>query len=239
MKLLHLYHDIMNLYGDYANVLAMQRILQNSGETVEVDRLSLGSEARLDQYDFIFIGSGTERNQKVVLEDIRRFRDDLKRCMDGGKVMLFTGNSFELLGKTVTDADGRVYDGLGLFGFTSEEQNKTRMTADAVFGCGFLDSELVGFVNKCSRCRGIEEPLFEVKLGLGNCDNDKGEGVRAENLFGTHLTGPVLMKNPHFLIYLASLILNRAPSEDGMEFVKAGFEVTLSELKKRMEKENN
>ena len=31
MKLLHLYHDIMNLYGDYANVSALKRILEQSG----------------------------------------------------------------------------------------------------------------------------------------------------------------------------------------------------------------
>ena len=31
MKLLHLYHDIMNLYGDYANILALERMLKNNG----------------------------------------------------------------------------------------------------------------------------------------------------------------------------------------------------------------
>ena len=36
MKILHLYHDIMNLYGDYANVSAMKRVLEKSGEEVTV-----------------------------------------------------------------------------------------------------------------------------------------------------------------------------------------------------------
>ena len=60
MKILHLYYDIMNLYGDYANVSAMQRILEKSGEDCTVDRLSLGDNAVLSDYSFIFIGSGTE-----------------------------------------------------------------------------------------------------------------------------------------------------------------------------------
>ena len=56
MKLLHLYHDIMNLYGDYANVSALKRILEQSGEDVIVDKLSFGDIADLSQYDFIFVG---------------------------------------------------------------------------------------------------------------------------------------------------------------------------------------
>ena len=73
MKILHLYHDIMNLYGDYANVSALKRILEYSGEDVAVDRVSLGSDAVLGEYDFTYIGSGTERNQKTVLKDIEKY----------------------------------------------------------------------------------------------------------------------------------------------------------------------
>ena len=55
MKLLHLYYDIMNLYGDYANVSAMKRILEKSGEQVTVDRLTLGDSVDFSQYDFVYI----------------------------------------------------------------------------------------------------------------------------------------------------------------------------------------
>ena len=67
MKILHLYHDIMNLYGDYANVAAMRRMLEKSGENVTVDRLSLADTAVLEDYDFIYIGSGTENKSMAVL----------------------------------------------------------------------------------------------------------------------------------------------------------------------------
>ena len=30
MKILHLYHDIMNLYGEYANVSALKRMLEKN-----------------------------------------------------------------------------------------------------------------------------------------------------------------------------------------------------------------
>ena len=235
MKILHLYHDLMNLYGDYANVLALQRLLNNNGIETVIDKLSVSDSAKLSDYDFIYIGSGTERNQKLVLEDLRKYKDELKKCIDNGKVILMTGNSFEMLGKSLTDSGGKTVEGLGFFNFASVEQNKTRVTGDVIYSCDFLTQPLVGFVNKCSEIRGIEKPLFSVQMGLANFDGDKSEGIRKNNLFGTHLTGPVLIKNPHFLAYLAEIILGRAPQTDYLTFERAGFDVTLGELKKRME----
>ena len=233
MKLLHLYHDIMNLYGDWANVAAMKRILEDSGEEVTVDKLSLGNNAALSDYDFIFIGSGTEKNQRVVLDDFKKYTDELKSCVEGGKVILMTGNSFEMLGKTITDCMGKEYEGLGLFDFTVTEQNKNRRTADQIAASDFLTRPLVGFINKCSEINGVESPLFNVTMGLGNSDGDKKEGVYRNNLFGTHLTGPVLIKNPHFLSFLAEKVLGRAPESDWMVHERAGYDITLRELRKR------
>ena len=237
MKILHLYHDFLNLYGDYANVSAMERILKNSGEAVEVDRLSLGGSVDFSEYDFIYIGSGTERNLRVALEDFKKYETALKEYIESEKAALFTGNSFEMLGASLTDCSGNTVEGLKLFDFTCVEQNKTRNTADVIFGCDFLDKPLVGFVNKCSEIKGIRSPLFSVKMGLSNCGGDKYEGVRENNFFGTHLTGPVLIKNPHFLTYLAEIILGKTPESGYLKHERAGFEVTLSELKKRMNAE--
>ena len=233
MKLLHLYHDIMNLYGDYANIAAVKRILEKSGEAVTLDRRTLGDDARLLDYDFVFVGAGTERNLRVVLEDMRRFAEDIKAYIDSGKVLLMTGNSFEALGKSLTAADGSTVEGLGVFDFTSAEQNKTRVTGDVIFTCDFLTQPLVGFVNKCSEVRGIGQHLFAVKAGIGDFEGETREGVREKNFFGTHLTGPVLIKNPHFLVYLAEKLLGRAAETNYLTLERAGFNVTYSELSKR------
>ncbi len=241
MKLLHLYHDIMNLYGDYANISALERIFKNSGVEYTADKLSFSDSPAFEEYDFIYIGSGTERNRNVVLEDIRKYADGLKAFIDSGKPVLMTGNSFEMLGKTITGANGKTIDGLGIFDFAVTEQNRTRTTGDAIFTAGFLDKPLVGFINKCSEIEGISEPLFSVKMGLGNKNDGDTEGIRKNNFFGTHLTGPVLIKNPHFLVYLARLIAgeNTEIKTDRLKYENAGYEITLSELTKRMNSESH
>lgn len=240
MKLLHFYYDIMDLYGDYANISALERLFKNSGTECTVDKLSFTDNPSFDDYDFIYIGSGTERNRNVVMEDIRKYTDSLKAFIDSGKPVLMTGNSFEMLGKTITDAEGKVHEGLGIFDFAVTEQNRTRTTGDAVFTADFLEKPLVGFINKCSEMDGISEPLFSVKMGLGNKNDGETEGIRKNNFFGTHLTGPVLIKNPHFLVYLAELIagskLNIADGQ--LRYENAGYDITLSELTKRMNSES-
>ena len=258
MKILHLYHDIMNLYGEYANVSALERMLEKSGEKFTTDRLTLFDNADLGDYDFIYIGSGTEKNQKLVLQDFKKYKDFLVEYINSGKVILMTGNSFEMLGKTITDSDGKVYDGLGIYDFTVTEQNKRRITGDIVYTSDILTKPIVGFVNKCSeiKCdyndyhngthaipsednKFLEKPLFTVKYGLGNCEGSKEEGLRNHNLFATHVTGPIMIKNPHFLEYIALQISKNTdgfkPCTDYLDYERAGYEITLGELTKRFE----
>lgn len=230
MKILHLYYDIMNLYGEYGNVSILERVLNQSGADCAVVKKSLGDDVDFSDCDFVYIGSGTERNQKLVLEDLKKHADSLKEYIDNGKPALFTGNSFEMLGKSITDCDGEEYGGLELFGFTTREQNKTRMTADAIFDSEFLDRLLVGFVNKCSEIFGIENHAFTVRRGLADNESVSFEGVKYNNFIGTHLTGPVLVKNPHFCEFFARLILEKEPNTDCLELAKNGYEVTLREL---------
>lgn len=242
MKILHLYYDIMNLYGEYGNVCAVERIMQKSSVECEVDKITLGGNAELGEYDFIYMGSGTESNQKLVLKDFAKYKEQLKNCIENGKVILMTGNSFEMLGKSITDCEGHSYEGLGIFDFATVEQNKKRVTGDAIFSAEVTDKPLVGFINKCSETNGINAPLFNVKMGISNNSNSEYEGVHLNNFFGTHLTGPVLIKNPYFLAYIAELIMADSAdfeaATDYLTYEKAGYEVTLRELTNRLENYN-
>lgn len=235
MKILHLYHDIMNLYGEYANVAALERMLKKNDVPYEIDKLSVGDELHIMNYDFIYVGSGTESNQKYILEHLRVYKEDLKSYIEAGKMLLMTGNSFEILGKELKDAKGKIYEGLGIFAFTVTEQERVRNTADAIFTMEGQAKPLVGFINKCSSISGIDAPLFQVKMGLGNETKGTTEGICYQNFYGTHLTGPILIKNPYFLMNLAKDLCGKEMDGDYLTYEKAGYEITLRELNKRLE----
>lgn len=202
MKILHLFHDLMNLYGEYANALALQRALSEAGKPAEIEKLSIGDDIRVLDYDYIYIGSGTERNQKVALEHLRPYAEQFKQALENGKVILATGNSFEMFGEKITDRYGREYDGLKLFDFTVKESD-VRIVEDVK--AEFEGKSVIGFINKSSEIEGITHPLFVIKQGVGNCKGQSSvEGIHRGGFYGTHIIGPLLIRNKHFAEQLCS-----------------------------------
>lgn len=207
MKILHLFHDLMNLYGEYANTLALQKALSEKGRAAEIEKLSIDDAFDFSEYDFIYIGSGTEKNQKVALEYLRPYTEQLKTALDGGKLILATGNSFEMFGEKITDRNGKAHEGLKLFGFTVTE-GAERIVEDV--NAEFEENKVVGFINKASNIEGIEKPFFVIKQGVGNSDRSPNvEGIRQGGFYGTHIIGPLLMRNKCMADWFADLLIER------------------------------
>lgn len=234
IKLLHIYDDLMNLYGEYANIAVLQRYLTDLGHSVRVDTLSLYDDRDISGYDFYYMGSGTESKQKLALSQLMKYRDTLKAVAEQGSVLLFTGNSFELLGATITDAEGKEYEGLHFADFTTVE-GKRRIVGDALAVDG--DDLLVGFINKCSKTSGIETPLFTMKMGFGNEKDRSAEGFRLKNCFGTHLTGPILVKNPSMLRKIAALLVGELSETVRYESMERAYRTNMEALKQRLAQE--
>lgn len=241
IRIIHFYPDLMGLYGSYANVLVLKRRLEGLGNAVTVETVVPGREADIAHADFLFMGAGTERSQKAALADFVRFGGAVKAAAENGTAMLFAGTAMELLGRTVTDAGGKVYDGIGLAGFTSV-QGKKRFVEDVYGVTALFPEAVVGFMNKCSVITGVETPLLDsLSLGFGNDGEKKPEGFHWKNVFASELTGPILVKNPRLLDAVVEAIYRQRgealPEERPVDqWAEDGYAITAEQLKLRCEK---
>ena len=220
LTILHLYPDMMDLYGEYANLAVLRRRLEALGVSVTAAGCAPEDAPDFASADLIYMGAGTERRQKYALTALLPHADALKAAAERGAAVLFTGNAMETLGASVTDASGKVWQGLGL--------------------PVLWDAPAVGFMNKCSTTRGIAAPLFSrLTLGFGNEAEHGAEGYVSGNVFATHITGPVLVKNPAFLDFLTRRLFEcrgwDLPEElPPLPHQREAYAVTLSELQKRI-----
>ena len=235
IKILHLYYDIMNLYGEYGNLVILEDRIKEQGFSVSVDKKSINDEITFNDYDFIYIGCGTEKNQHVVLEHLKNYKDELKVYIEEGKVILATGNSYEMFGKVIDSEEG-----LGIFDF-EVLRTPDRITSDVIYKSIILQNETVGFVNKMSNIVHNLNPFYEVVFGVGENEKNDHEGVKYKNFYGTYVLGPILVRNPEFLKYLVNLICTKRDTAFKMvDYIHdnedRGYKLVLEELRKRMHK---
>ena len=237
LNILHFYPDLMSLYGSYANLAVLSRTLEKMGNTVTITYVEMGDEADIEGADFIFMGAGTEKRQKFALADFMRHGDEVKKAAESGTAMLFCGTAMELLGKAILDEAGKEYSGIGLGGFTAKQQVR-RIVEDVYGHTALYDAPVVGFMNKSSILTGVETPLLTaLDLGFGNEAEHGAEGFRCKNVIGSHLTGPILAKNPRLLETVITAIYAKrgveCPAIPQDEWAEQGYAVTARELKAR------
>lgn len=237
MKLYHIFPDLMNLYGDYGNLVVLQKALEDAGQETEVVKLQPGQETDFADAAFLYMGPGTEPARNAALEHLRPLKDALANAILTHQVpALFTGNAWFLLGQSLTLSGGETLEGLGLFGYTTKE-SQNRYTGDAIAAPGAegLPSQpAVGFLNRCDTVQNIETPLFSLEMGKGNDGQAPAEGFVQGAFHATHLIGPLLVKNPHFLNYFVSLITGTSPIPIGETSHPAlSYQVTLQALRQR------
>ena len=237
LNLIHFYPDLMSLYGSYANLSVLSQTLEKMGNAVTITYVEMGDEADIEGADFLFMGAGTEKRQKFALEDFVRHGDEVKKAAEKATPMLFCGTAMELLGKTIFDEHGREYTGIGLGSFTAKQQTK-RIGEDVYGTTSLYNDAVVGFMNKSSLLTGVETPfLTATALGFGNETKSGAEGFLCKNVIGSHLTGPILAKNPRLLERVIAAIYEKrgenCPAIPKDTWAEQGYAVTARELKNR------
>lgn len=228
IKILHLFPKLLSLYGEYGNVAVFANELRKAGNSVTVDSWENG-ELTLD-YDFIYIGSGTEDNLLEAVKRLAPHADTIKASVKD-TVWLATGNAMTLFGKTVTRGDSTI-PALNVFGYTTAIHNGKRYLGDALTA-----ENMIGFINTSSVYDGITAPLFHLVLNakLGNDKTAAADGIHADKFYGTQLIGPVLVKNPHFMEKIAAEITGERLTLSPDSNIRKAYEISLNELKKRLQ----
>lgn len=232
IKILHLYYDFMNLYGEYGNIRILEHHFKEMGIEVEVSQKTLGEIVDWMEYDFVYMGCGTEKNQMVVLEDLLPQKEKIKQYIEANRFALFTGNSFELLGKKIDEKEA-----LGIFDF-EVTKTKDRITSDVILTSKYFSKKVVGFINKMANITHNQNPLFEVEFGIGENENKDFEGIKYKNVYGTYVSGPLLVRNPEVLKVLIEGICKNKDKNFKAEMKtyeneEKGYALVLEELTKR------
>lgn len=212
----HLYPDLLDLYGDRGNVVALQARCRWRGIETEVQSLSLGDDLDLAKLDILFIGGGSDREQSILVQDLQRREHELRRAVETGLVVLAICGGYQLLGKYYQTGGGEKIPGLGILDLWTVAGSKRLIGNVVVDHClkGLAAERLltlVGFENHSGKTYlGPEvKALGKVRHGFGNNGEDGTEGVRYRNVFGTYLHGPLLPKNPHLADLLLQLAMQR------------------------------
>jgi hypothetical protein len=209
IHIVHLYYDLLNLYGESGNVKALKYQLEQQGLTPVIHFKTIDDEINFKDYDVIYMGAGTEDNLELVREDILKYQKQIKKEIEKNKIFLITGNALNLFGTSIKK-DKKKNLALSIFDFSVLEEN--RKMDECYMECDFLNNGIIGFQNQCTVIKNNKYPMFDVKRGIGT-----KEGVHYKNFYGTYVIGPILVRNPELLIYFTKEIMKSKKIKDFKE----------------------
>ena len=209
IKILHLYPDLLNLYGDRGNIECMRRRLLWRGIDAEVITHTCDDGALdISDIDIVFLGGGSDREQKIVCSRLLEHKKELHDYVEDGGVLVAVCGGYQLLGRYYKLEDETI-EGLSILDIYTE-QGKGRLIGNIVLEADFLDQRIVGFENHGGRTYiGSHKPLGRVLSGYGNEEKSGAEGVVYKNVIATYLHGPLLPKNPALCDHILAAALRR------------------------------
>ena len=210
INVLHLYYDLLNLYGENANTRCIKRALELNKIKVNVDLKSIGDKIDFKKYDLIYIGSGSEEDLLLALDDIKTRKEELKKYIEDDKYLILTGNAMDLFGEYI-ETDKRT-NALGIFKYQTKFINESifeNASTDRIVGeikakTKLIKQEIIGFQNRCDLNINVKTPLFKIDKKFSNDLENENEGFTYKNVYATHIIGPLLIRNPYLTDYILS-----------------------------------
>lgn len=206
INILHMYPDLLNLYGDKGNIECLRKRLLWRGIDAAVNTCTFENNViDLKNTDIVFLGGGSDREQQIVCNALLKQKHELKEYVENGGVLVAVCGGYQLLGKYYQLENERI-PGLEILDIYTEH-GKKRLIGNIVLHNEQIGCDIVGFENHAGRTyTGDYANMGNVLKGYGNTGKSGAEGVIYKNVFATYLHGPLLPKNPK----LCDEILTRA-----------------------------
>ena len=221
VKILHLYYDLLNLYGEYGNISVLCSSLKKNNIDYKVDKYSVDDVFDFNDYDLIYCGSGTEYKTEIALKDFIKRKESFIKSVENNKHIIFTGSSIYLLGQ----------NGIGLFSY-SIDKSLDRICGDVICKCDDFE-EIVGYVNTSYKLNNNTDSYISIIKGDNALLDNAGIGFRKNNLVTINITGPLLVKNP----FILEKLLNGLGVNDNSKTISpnqyTSYKITLDKLKNR------
>ena len=220
LKILWMYHDLMDLYGDKGNAEVLRRRAEKRGIEVQLDTCTIGEEKNIDEYDLFFLGGGADKEQNLIFADLLQRKQSIQTAMDHKTAFLLICGGYQLFGQYYKDQDGNVIEGLKFFDYYTVAGNRDERCIGNIAVETTMDGKTfkaVGFENHGGRTFHNYKTLGKVIAGHGNNDEDGEEGMIYKNFIGTYLHGPFLPKNPHIADYLILNAMKNKYNVDSIE----------------------
>ncbi|MDF9824064.1 CobQ-like glutamine amidotransferase family enzyme [Breznakia sp. PF5-3] len=241
MKILWMYHDIMDLYGDRGNIQVLKKRCLDRDIEVSIDTCGIGEQKNLNDYHLIFIGGGADREQHLLYQDLVNRKQDILDAIKAHTFVLLICGGYQFFGKYYIDSNGNRIEGLGLFEYYTESNSDVGRCIGNIEIEADLDGEkvsIVGFENHGGQTKNIKTPLGKVIKGHGNVYRGEFEGFYNGQVLGTYMHGPLLPKNPE----MADFIIKKALHKDYEEVMLKPLDDTLEleakeTMRKRMQQE--
>lgn len=219
IKILYLYPDILELYGDFGNIQVLKYRIEKRGYKAIIDQYSIGDEAPdFSSYDLVFAGGGADNEQSILSEDLIKYKENIKKALDSGVFFLLICGAYQLFGKYYKGVEGNIIPCLEIFDYYTEAINdrKKRCIGNIVLEVTLDDkkTKVIGFENHGGQTYDISTPFGNVLFGNGNKFQDTHEGFFRKNVIATYLHGPLLSKNPELCDYIIKHCLERKYNED-------------------------
>lgn len=239
IRIVHLFPELLNLYGDRGNVATLANRARWRGFTVEIDSMEASAAGSPIRADIVFIGGGPDQLQVGVARALAQMEGSLARAIADGAALLAVCGGYQNLGYQFRSSQVGSLAGPGLFDVSTDAPDHAQRMVGGVVAkldeaspiasigrasaaaAGFAGQELtiVGFENHGGRTTlgSRVHALGQVERGHGNNGVDGGEGLialpgeagLAGLRIGTYLHGPLLPRNPHLADFILASVLGR------------------------------